>query len=540
MFYIDIVTYALSKKYTDKTAEGLGALKGADCIVKSITENDDNVTVTFEWTGTGGTKETSVMTVPKGEDGVSVSNAYIDENQELIIELSDGTEKNAGQLPVMKNAVDTELSDTSENPIANKTVSAELKKLTETIGDEAAHHMSITQEEYDKLSEEEKNNGTVYFITDGMPEDIENTKVTAESIGLGNVENKSSETIRSEITKENITNALGYTPPTTDDALTSAKEYTNGKIADLINGSPETLDTLGEIAQAINDNKTVVETLNTAIGTKANTSDLTAHTGNKNNPHSVTKTQVGLENVPNVTTNDQTPTYSDTTTFATLSSGEKISVAFAKIKLAISNLISHISNTSNPHSVTKSQVGLGNVENKSSATIRAELTKDNVTTALGYIPPKNDTVYTLPSATSSVLGGVKTGDNITNTSGTISLSKDNVTSALGYTPTTIEDIESAVSAIPFKKRSDLKKNVGHSGLTFTIPQGAYLMFYNCYSGMYAFIISLVSGNPPQLHKLGNTLGVTAEAVTTDGGSSIELFVPGQLSGTCLFYEISKS
>lgn len=36
--------------------------------------------------------------------------------------------------------------------------------------------------------------------------------------------------------------------------------------------------------------------------------------------------------------------------------------------------------------VTKSDVGLGNVENKSSATIRSEITKDNVTTALGYTP----------------------------------------------------------------------------------------------------------------------------------------------------------
>ena len=39
----------------------------------------------------------------------------------------------------------------------------------------------------------------------------------------------------------------------------------------------------------------------------------------------------------------------------------------------------HISNTSNPHGVTKSQIGLGNVENKSSATIRGEITKSNVT-----------------------------------------------------------------------------------------------------------------------------------------------------------------
>lgn len=42
--------------------------------------------------------------------------------------------------------------------------------------------------------------------------------------------------------------------------------------------------------------------------------------------------------------------------------------------------------------------------------------------------------YTLPTATSSVLGGVKTGSNITNSLGTISLTKSNVTSALGYTP----------------------------------------------------------------------------------------------------------
>ena len=46
--------------------------------------------------------------------------------------------------------------------------------------------------------------------------------------------------------------------------------------------------------------------------------------------------------------------------------------------------------------------------------------------------------YTLPTATSSILGGVKTGSNITNSSGTISLTKANVTSALGYTPPTAD------------------------------------------------------------------------------------------------------
>lgn len=45
-----------------------------------------------------------------------------------------------------------------------------------------------------------------------------------------------------------------------------------------------------------------------------------------------------------------------------------------------------------------------------------------------------DTVYTLPAATSSILGGVKIGSNISVSSGTISLTKANVTAALGYTP----------------------------------------------------------------------------------------------------------
>lgn len=42
--------------------------------------------------------------------------------------------------------------------------------------------------------------------------------------------------------------------------------------------------------------------------------------------------------------------------------------------------------------------------------------------------------YTLPAATSSTLGGVKIGSNITISSGTVSLTSANVKAALGYTP----------------------------------------------------------------------------------------------------------
>lgn len=42
--------------------------------------------------------------------------------------------------------------------------------------------------------------------------------------------------------------------------------------------------------------------------------------------------------------------------------------------------------------------------------------------------------YSLPTATSNVLGGVKTGANITNNSGVLSVTAANVRDALGYTP----------------------------------------------------------------------------------------------------------
>lgn len=89
--------------------------------------------------------------------------------------------------------------------------------------------------------------------------------------------------------------------------------------------------------------------------TEAIDKQLTPHVNNKSNPHNVTKSQVGLGNVPNVTTNDQTPTYSMASSNAALVSGEKLSVAFGKISKGISSLISHLSNKSNPHSVTATQ-----------------------------------------------------------------------------------------------------------------------------------------------------------------------------------------
>lgn len=46
------------------------------------------------------------------------------------------------------------------------------------------------------------------------------------------------------------------------------QSYVDTKVADLVNSAPETLDTLGELAIAFQENEEVVDVLNQAITTK--------------------------------------------------------------------------------------------------------------------------------------------------------------------------------------------------------------------------------------------------------------------------------
>lgn len=80
------------------------------------------------------------------------------------------------------------------------------------------------------------------------------------------------------------------------------------------------------------------------------------------------------------------------------------------------------------------------------------------------------TTYTLPTATSSVLGGIKVGSNITLSSGTISLSKANVTSALGYTPANTSDIPEIPTALPNPHRLKINDTTytGSSAVSITV------------------------------------------------------------------------
>lgn len=65
-----------------------------------------------------------------------------------------------------------------------------------------------------------------------------------------------------------------------NESYQNAVAYTDQKIAALINGAPETLDTLKEIADAMEQNESVVEALNNAIGTKANLAEFNSHESN--------------------------------------------------------------------------------------------------------------------------------------------------------------------------------------------------------------------------------------------------------------------
>ena len=70
------IALALAKKYTKDTANGLGAVKGAACTIKSIEPTETGQRITFEWTGDNGAKQTASLEVTngqKGDPGESVS-----------------------------------------------------------------------------------------------------------------------------------------------------------------------------------------------------------------------------------------------------------------------------------------------------------------------------------------------------------------------------------------------------------------------------------------------------------------------------------
>jgi hypothetical protein len=94
---------------------------------------------------------------------------------------------------------------------------------------------------------------------------------------------------------------------------------------------------------------------------------LASHTGNTNNPHNVTKAQVGLGSVPNYAMATLAEAISGTSTTTFMS---PYLVAQAISNGSGQGLSAHLLDFSNPHQVTKDQVGLGNVPNYGVATLQ--------------------------------------------------------------------------------------------------------------------------------------------------------------------------
>lgn len=106
--------------------------------------------------------------------------------------------------------------------------------------------------------------------------------------------------------------------------------------------------TLNSTKQTLDSHKAVADGLR---------ADLDTHTADQKNPHAVTKAQVGLGNVPNVATNDQTPSYTLPQQLTALASGETLSAAMGKLAKAVDEEIRHLADTANPHTVTAHQAG---------------------------------------------------------------------------------------------------------------------------------------------------------------------------------------
>ena len=110
---LSVTTLAVAKKYTDKTVVGLGGLKGSPCTIEFTEAIPGGTRVTFGWTGTDGTHESTHIDVMDGKDGKGIRTVTVDNRSHLIITYDDGTTYDAGKIEVQA-AVDSVNGKTGE------------------------------------------------------------------------------------------------------------------------------------------------------------------------------------------------------------------------------------------------------------------------------------------------------------------------------------------------------------------------------------------------------------------------------------------
>ena len=130
---MDIVTYALSKKYTEKSLKGVGALKGAPCRVTAIEEVEGGNKITLSWTDIDGKTLSESLIVKNGEQGngiakvekittVDLVDTYrmtFDDGSTFEYEVANGSSSGSGKIDIIRvNGV--------ELPVIDKTVDIEI------------------------------------------------------------------------------------------------------------------------------------------------------------------------------------------------------------------------------------------------------------------------------------------------------------------------------------------------------------------------------------------------------------------------------
>lgn len=140
--------------------------------------------------------------------------------------------------------------------------------------------------------------------------------------------------------------------------LPSASAEQAGTIsADMFNKLNSGLN--GDITNALNEAKAYTDAAKTALEKLIQDSDkvikesLDAHIGNKSNPHNVTKAQIGLGNVQNLAPADMP-----------VSTAQAAAIAAAKAAgtKAQTDLNTHANRRDNPHNVTRAQLGLATTD----------------------------------------------------------------------------------------------------------------------------------------------------------------------------------
>lgn len=77
---MDVSSYILSKRYTDDTIIGAGAIKGASCQISNIEQIEGGHNITFSWKLLDDSTRTATIFIKDGEEGADGSTPEIGPN----------------------------------------------------------------------------------------------------------------------------------------------------------------------------------------------------------------------------------------------------------------------------------------------------------------------------------------------------------------------------------------------------------------------------------------------------------------------------